>query len=86
MRSVKKKWKEYEDLRSLILKGPKFREPRSFNWRRNVIQIMNYVDDDDNQQPYLNVFYIDYIKICNLMLPSGFIVILVIISPLYDSV
>lgn len=49
---------------------------------------MNYVDDDDNKQPYLNVFYIhvDYIKICNLMLPSGFIVILVIISPLYDSV
>lgn len=47
---------------------------------------MNYVDDDDNKQPYLNVFYIDYIKNCNLMLPSGLIVILVIVSPLYDSV
>lgn len=86
MRNVKKKWKKYEDLRSLILKGPKYRELRSLNWRRNVIHIMNYVEDDDNKQPYLNVFYIDYIKICSLMIPSKFIVILVIIFPLYDSV
>ena len=36
---------ENEDLRSLISKGPKFREPRSFNWRQNFISIMNSVED-----------------------------------------
>lgn len=34
-----------EDLRSLILGGPKFREPTSFTWCRNVIHIMNPVED-----------------------------------------
>ena len=34
-----------EDLRSLILKGPKYREPRSFNWRRNFINIMDSVEN-----------------------------------------
>lgn len=38
--------KKYEDLRSLIMKGPHFREPRSFNWRRNVIYIINSVKDN----------------------------------------
>ena len=36
---------ENEDLRSLISKRPKFREPRSFNWRQNFISIMNSVED-----------------------------------------
>lgn len=64
MRNVKKMEKLRGPKITSFLKGPKFREPRSFNWRRNVIHIINYVEDDDNQQPYLNVFYIDYIKIC----------------------
>lgn len=34
-----------DDLKSLIMKGPKFREPRSFTWRRNFIHIMNAVED-----------------------------------------
>ena len=36
---------ENEDLKSLIRKGPKFREPRSFNWRQNFVSIMNAVED-----------------------------------------
>ena len=36
---------ENEDLRSLIFKGHKFIEPRSFNWRQNFISIMNSVED-----------------------------------------
>jgi hypothetical protein len=32
---------ENEDLKS----GPKFREPRSFNWRHNFVSIMNAVED-----------------------------------------
>ena len=56
---------ENEYLRSLILKGPKFREPRSFNWRQNVISIMNPVEDyarrwvkyeTKNLMPYQNGF------------------------------
>lgn len=34
-----------EDLRSLILGGPKLREPTSFTWCRNFIHIMNPVED-----------------------------------------
>ena len=34
-----------EDLKSLILKGPKFREPRSFKWRQNFMTIMNSVEE-----------------------------------------
>ena len=34
-----------ENLRSLIMKGPLFREPRSFTRRRNFIHIMNSVED-----------------------------------------
>ena len=34
-----------EDLRSLILKGPKFREPRSFKWRQNFVSIMDSVEE-----------------------------------------
>lgn len=34
-----------EDPRSLILGGPKFREPTSFTWCRNFIHIMNPVAD-----------------------------------------
>ena len=34
-----------EDLKSLIRKGPKFREPQSFNWRHNFVSIMNSVED-----------------------------------------
>ena len=34
-----------EDLKSLILKGPKFREPRSFKWRPNFMTIMNSVEE-----------------------------------------
>ena len=34
-----------EDMKSLIRKGPKFREPRSFNWRQNFLSIMNDVED-----------------------------------------
>jgi hypothetical protein len=36
---------ENEDLKSLIRKGPKFTEPRSFNWRQNFVSIMNAVED-----------------------------------------
>jgi hypothetical protein len=32
-------------MKSLIRKGPKFREPRSYNWRENFISIMNAVED-----------------------------------------
>jgi hypothetical protein len=35
---------ENEDLKSIIRKGPKFREPWSFNWRQNFISIMNDVE------------------------------------------
>jgi hypothetical protein len=34
-----------EDLRSLILKDPKFREPRSFKWRQNFVSIMDSVEE-----------------------------------------
>lgn len=34
-----------DDLKSLILKGQNFREPRSFNWRSNFIHIMNSVEE-----------------------------------------
>jgi hypothetical protein len=34
-----------EDLKSLIRKGPKFREPRPFSWRQNFVSIMNSVED-----------------------------------------
>ena len=34
-----------EDLKSLSLKGPKFRGPRSFRWRHNFIAIMNSVEE-----------------------------------------
>ncbi|XP_056012425.1 uncharacterized protein LOC125681516 [Ostrea edulis] len=34
-----------KDLKSLILKGPKYREPQSFNWRQNFISIMSSVKD-----------------------------------------
>jgi hypothetical protein len=36
---------ENEDLKSLIRKGPKFREPRSLNWRQNFVSIINAVED-----------------------------------------
>jgi hypothetical protein len=36
---------ENEGLKSLVRKGPKFREPRSFNWRKNFAYIMNAVED-----------------------------------------
>jgi hypothetical protein len=36
---------ENEDLKSLIRKGPKFREPRSFIWRQKFVSIMNAVED-----------------------------------------
>jgi hypothetical protein len=36
---------ENEDLKSFIQKGPKFRKPRSFNWRQNFISIMYAVED-----------------------------------------
>ncbi|XP_055999877.1 uncharacterized protein LOC130046520 isoform X1 [Ostrea edulis] len=36
---------ENEDLKSLILKCSKYREPRSFNWRQNFISIMSSVED-----------------------------------------
>jgi hypothetical protein len=35
----------HEELMSLILKGPKFRVPRSFKWQQNFISIMDYVED-----------------------------------------
>lgn len=38
-----------EDLKSIIVKGQKFREPRSFTWRRNFIHIMNSVEDYANR-------------------------------------
>ena len=34
-----------EDLKSLISKGPKFREPRSFKWQHNFMTIMNSVEE-----------------------------------------
>jgi hypothetical protein len=34
-----------EDLRSLILKGSKFREPRSFKWQQNFMSIMDSVEE-----------------------------------------
>jgi hypothetical protein len=34
-----------EDLRSIILKGHKFREPRSFKWRQNFVSIMDSVEE-----------------------------------------
>jgi hypothetical protein len=34
-----------EDLKSLIRKDPKFREPRSFNWRQNFASSKNAVED-----------------------------------------
>jgi hypothetical protein len=34
-----------EELKSLILKGPKFREPRSFKWQQNFLSIMESVED-----------------------------------------
>jgi hypothetical protein len=34
-----------EDLRPLIFKGPKFREPRSFKWRQNFMSIMDSVEE-----------------------------------------
>jgi hypothetical protein len=34
-----------EDLRSLILKGPKFQEPHSFKWRQNFVSIMDSVEE-----------------------------------------
>jgi hypothetical protein len=37
---------ENEDLKPLIRKGPKFREPWSFNWRHNFVSIINAVEDD----------------------------------------
>jgi hypothetical protein len=36
---------EKKDLKSLIRKGPKFRKPRSFNWRQNFVSIINAVED-----------------------------------------
>jgi hypothetical protein len=36
---------ENEDLKSLIRKGPKFREHRSFNWRQNFVSIVNAFED-----------------------------------------
>jgi hypothetical protein len=38
-------WFTNEDLKSLVRKGPKFRESRSFNWRQNFVSIMNSVED-----------------------------------------
>jgi hypothetical protein len=35
----------YDDLKLPIRKGPKFREPWSFNWRKNFVSIMNAVED-----------------------------------------
>jgi hypothetical protein len=40
---------ENEDLKSLIRKSPKFREPRSFNWRQNFVSIMNAIEDYANR-------------------------------------
>jgi hypothetical protein len=34
-----------DDLKSLVRKAPKFREPRSFYWRQNFVSIMNTVED-----------------------------------------
>jgi hypothetical protein len=34
-----------EELKLLILKGPKFREPRSCKWQQNFISIMDSVED-----------------------------------------
>jgi predicted RNA-binding protein with EMAP domain len=34
-----------EELKSLILKGPKLREPRSFKWQQNFISITDSVED-----------------------------------------
>jgi hypothetical protein len=34
-----------EELMSLILKGPKFREPGFFKWQQNSISIMDSVED-----------------------------------------
>jgi hypothetical protein len=34
-----------EEVKSLILKGPKFREPRSLKWQQNFISIMDSVED-----------------------------------------
>jgi hypothetical protein len=36
---------ENEDLKSFLRKGPKFRKPRSFNWRQNFVSIMNALED-----------------------------------------
>jgi hypothetical protein len=36
---------ENEVLKSLIRKGPKFREPRSLIWRQNFVSIVNAVED-----------------------------------------
>jgi hypothetical protein len=34
-----------EDLRSLVLKSLKYREPKSFNWHRNFRNIVDYVEN-----------------------------------------
>lgn len=34
-----------DDLKSLNLKGPKFREPRLGNWHSNFINIMNSIEE-----------------------------------------
>ena len=36
---------ENKTLRELLLKGPKFREPKSFSWKQNLEIIMNSVGD-----------------------------------------
>jgi hypothetical protein len=36
---------ENKNLKILIRKGQKFREPRSFNWRQNIVYIMKSIED-----------------------------------------
>jgi hypothetical protein len=40
-----------EELKSLILKGPKFKEPRSFKWQQNFISIMLKIMPDGGPNP-----------------------------------
>lgn len=61
----------HDDLKSLILKGPNFREPQSFNWHFNFIHIMNSVEEYSMVQTWKDLDALfEWTKIVQCMLKS----------------